>query len=188
MSTWREVPFALTPDLPRVGIHWSDITKDLLLTIDSKKYGKGIDDVARNKFERGYALEDMLKRRSWGPDVLTQIEFVDDDIIHTLDGFNPLIELVLESKCTAYSMGKGLHDTTFISWNWQTCGYQRVSRAVGVRLDVMWVNGDYRPMQTEMKSYRRRFTTNEMSETWDMVRRHRDRMVRDGKLPVKRNE
>lgn len=183
MSSWRETLFTLPPDPPRVGVHYSDIAKDLLIYLNEQKYGKPIDEEARHRFERGFAFESMLGARYYPKDVITQVEFVSDHIIHTLDGFDPIEEETWESKCTAYSMNRGLDDPELISWKWQTCNYQRVSRSKAVNLIVMWINGNYRPMSTITKKYRRCYSPIEQSELWDMIRRHRDRMKKQGRLP-----
>lgn len=182
----EEIPFVFPPDPPRTGVHLSTIIKDLLRIHNPKRYGKPADANTFAAWSRGYALEDMLKsHRLWPSSLLLQQEFADDDIIHTLDGFDPIREIVYESKCTLLSAGRPITDDVFISWKWQIRCYMRVSRARLCYLDVLHLCGDWNPPQTTPpKRWRWTKEPREEDAYWSMIRRHRDRMAKKGLIPA----
>lgn len=179
----REVPFAYPVDEPRTGIHLSDIIKDLLRNLNPKVYGKPLDEHSHGTFQRGYAWEDYLRTRSvWPARTIYQCEFIHDGIKCTLDGFDVENEKVYESKGTFYSLNNPIMSSTFIGWRWQLMGYATAAEVYRAHLDVLWLNGDYRPMRTVPKSYEWVFKPPALESNWTMIARHRDRMVKKGLL------
>lgn len=177
------VPFRLPPDPPRSGVHLSDILKDILRIQEPKRYGLPVTVVSHHTFQKGYSWEDFLKTRSvWPAHVLLQQEFILDRIICTLDGFSLEKECVFESKATFLSCGRSILDPAFRSWKWQLMGYCRASGVRRAQLDALFLNGDWSPPRTQAHSYRWIFKTSELKQNWLMITRHRDRMIREGRL------
>lgn len=177
-------PFEIPPDPPRTGIHLSTILKSILTIHNPKVYGRPITDHTRATFERGFALEDMLKvKRLWPQHLLLQQEFIEDNIIHTLDGFDARLDRVYESKCTLISARNEILSERFISWKWQLGCYIRVSKAKDAFLDVLFLCGDWSPPTTwPPKRWRMDYSKAAQDSIWSMVRRHRDQMVKKGLL------
>lgn len=180
----RSIPFTFPPDVPRRGVHFSDIQKDLLRALDPKRYGQPIDAGARANFERGFSFEDSLRlHRLWPAHVLTQQEFERDGIICTLDGFDARNEIVYESKCTLISSGRDILDEKFIGWKWQLLAYCYVSSVRRAFLDVLHLCGDWNPPRTiPPVRWEWEFEKRELEGNWRMLTRHRDRMVKEGRI------
>lgn len=187
------VPFVYPPDPPRTGVHLSTILKDILTIKDPETYGQPITLATHGTFQKGYSWEDYLKTRSvWPADVILQQEFTCDRIICTLDGFlltglcvckRPVEEgCVFESKATFISCARSILDPKFVAWKWQLMGYCWASGVRNAHLDALFLNGNYRPMKTEPLSWHWIFKRRELQENWRMITRHRDRMVREGRL------
>ena len=183
LITATEVPFVYPVELPRTGIHVSDIIKDLLIAVDPKTYGQPITKATHGTFQRGYAWEDFLKTRSlWAPHIMTQVEFELDGITGTLDGFDARNDKVYESKATFKSMDNPILGTKFIGWRWQMMAYCKMAGCYLAHLDVLFVNGNWAPPQTVPRSWEFSFAPQALQSNWDMIRRHKDRMVKAGKF------
>lgn len=178
------VPFAFPAEPPRQGVHASTILKDLLKGLDPQRYGKPITDETKAAFERGFALEDMLKvYRLWPAHLLLQQQFVADGIIRTLDGFDAREEWVYESKCTLLSSNNPILGPKYIGWKWQLMDYVKTSGARGAYLDILHLCGDWSPPRTiPPKRWRWVFEPHELESNRQMILRHRDRMAKEGRL------
>lgn len=178
----REVQIDLTRDEKREGLHLSSIIKSILVGLDPKRFGGGLTSSSYARFEVGYALEDMLTRRRLERGVLLQQSVEKDGVRMTLDGLDILTPgwKVLESKATWLSLrdpapkGKlGMPRTPdhpkFRHWIWQTMGYCHGVDTNRALLEVLFVNGDYRPSQPVLKAWELEFTPQELQENWAMV-------------------
>lgn len=184
----EKIPFNFPAEKPRSGVHLSDILKSLLHARDPKRFAKRKGPVTpglRATFERGIAFEELLKAQHlWPSHILLQQEFIRDNIICTLDGIDPIEEVVYESKCTILSGAHPILDVRFVGWKWQIMGYCFVARVPRAYLDVLHLCGDWRPPTTwPPVRWVWTFERHELQANWDMIRQERDRLGKEGLLP-----
>lgn len=182
---YQELPFVFPTEPPRTGTHVSTLIKHLQAQIDPKTYGpKPMTDSLRATFERGFALEEMLKaNRLWPRTVLLQVALEEDSIVGTLDGLDPTTGIIYESKCTLISSARPPTDEKFWGWRTQLKAYAHLANTRDAYLDVLHLCGDWNPPSTiPPRRIHWRFSDRAVSRNWDMLLRTRDRMVKKGLL------
>lgn len=160
------------------GLHVSEIYKRLMIRLDPKTYGKPIDDEARRRMEIGIVFENVLEqglREKYGTDRPGEI-VTPEGIILTPDGVNPELVAGEEYKATFKSCRHGLVDEdgmplqTFVVWFVQMKAYAKWLELLDWWLRVLFICGDYtRPIQPQFRSYKIRFTPDEVDENWTML-------------------
>lgn len=167
----REVQIDLTRDEQREGLHLSSIIKSILIGLDPKRFSGGLTSAAYSRFEVGFAFEDALARRRTDRHILLQQAFEKDGIRFTPDGINIATNpwVVLESKATWMSLKQGIDHPKFRHWFWQIMGYCHGVDTNRGLLEVLFVNGDYRPSQPVLKAWELEFTPRELQENWLML-------------------
>lgn len=179
------LPFVFPPEPPRTGTHVSTLIKHLQAQMDPKTYGpKPMTDSLKATFERGFALEEMLKaNRLWPSTVLLQVPMEEDSIIGTLDGFDPISGLVYESKCTLISSARPPTDEKFWGWRVQLKAYCHLANTRQAYLDILHLCGDWNPPATiPPRRIHWVFSDRAIALNWTMLVRTRDRMLRKGLL------
>lgn len=168
----------MTRDEHREGLHLSSIIKGILIGLDPKRFSGGLTSAAYSRFEVGFAFEDALARRRTDRHILLQQSIERDGIRMTPDGLNIRDWRVLESKATWMSLKQGIDHPKFRHWFWQIMGYCYGFDTNKALLEVLFVNGDYRPSQPVLKAWELEFTAQELQENWLMLLNHKRSMVK----------
>lgn len=178
---------------PREGVHLSDVIFYASSKLDPSRK-RTLNEMDYHRFALGESFEAgvlaagiLFNYRAMHEELWKQYTFEVDEIRMSLDGvdFANQPPLVVESKCTWYGTKRGPDDSVFQAHWWQTKGY-----ALGVYLerkempDVRMIYGhmmgDYSwPIQPEIRCYDRTYTKNDLTKSWDFIRRTRDEMIKD---------
>jgi hypothetical protein len=165
------------PPNPRtVGLHLSDIIRDLLKRMDSKRY---TDNPAAGlpvwRWETGFIWEEIWSRaflRSEG--VFLQPEILFEGVLMTPDGVHFETEQGWEFKVTWKKACEpsGEESGKFWAWFVQIKAYALALGIEKYRLVVLFVNGDYKGGGPMIGQWEYTFTKKELRENWKMLMDH----------------
>jgi hypothetical protein len=164
------------------GLHLSDIIRSLLHQIDPKTYPEryrpdlaSLDASTLIRFEAGFlferlfgvAMAERLASRFTNGEVAVQREVTRDDIIMTPDIYDGLA--VTDTKLTWKSSRGAPSDRKFAAWWWQLKSYCHAYGTHIGRLEVLFVNGDYRGSGPQWLAWEAQFSEDELQANWRMV-------------------
>jgi hypothetical protein len=170
------------------GLHVSDITSDILVKKDPKKYGGNIQD-AREMILFGLAMEKWLGHYLFNHDNVVPHpgEVEKDGIYGTPDGINlapdppvpadPGVPIIEEYKATWKSAKKHITDPSYHHWMLQSKAYLHMLGLHTVRFRVFYVNGRYQFFDSDRTKYSWRmydltFTDEELSQNFEVLKAH----------------
>lgn len=107
-------------------------------------------------------------------------EIVVDGIAMTPDGFDFENWWILESKATWRSSNKYLTDPTYFDWFIQLKSYCLAMECYQAKLQILYIMGDYRGSGPQYKPYLITFKEHDLVESWKMVVRHKEKMLKEG--------
>jgi hypothetical protein len=173
------------------GLHLSTITKDMLMRLNSKRFGGEVTNDVKALWELGFLFEILAgramslryKQTYPSPYLIPQLELESDGVLMTLDLFNALRDKVHEFKATKISMRNPITDNRFHHWFWQNKSYCRAARTRKARFDVMFINGAYDLGQlgpVRFKAWEVEYTKQELQSNWRMVLNHKRYMESEG--------
>lgn len=165
------------------GIHLSEILKRLAVRMDEKRYGGTFDPMVA---QTGFIWEDLLSEMFGKRFGDRQMEQERDGVIGTMDGFNTERWCPREFKGTKISASNPYTSARYWLWQKQTGGYAFMTGSEEAELYPLHLNGSYelgggRFGTPVVKPTRLIWTQRELRETWDMVERERDRIIRERK-------
>ncbi len=163
------------PGPPRSpGLHLSEITQSILRDLDPEKYGSG--KVYPNDYrEVGFAFEKILEDAflSRRIDIVRPGEFVKHGIAMSPDGIDLDQWRLREFKATWKSMRNAPTDKKFWQYLVQMKAYCHAIETNRSRLDVLFINGDYRDgFVPTSRAWEFEFTARELEENWTMILNH----------------
>ncbi len=107
-------------------------------------------------------------------------EIVKDGIIMTPDGFDFNNWWVVESKATWRSSNADITDAKFWDYITQIKAYCWAMESYQAKLQVLFINGDYRQSGPQYRVWLLTFQKHELVENWKMCTNHRDKMLKEG--------
>lgn len=180
---WPETLFP--NDEPRQeGVHLGDIIKALMDDSGLGYTGPGFRDMELTA-EIGLLWEDILSKVMGDKYASRPPQICEDGVWMSPDGIAPDPEgevalVVEEFKCT-WKSSRSFPDTNFYYMT-QVKSY---CRALGTNVAIMRVfhiMGDYRGSGPIYRVSRIRFSEMELEQNWEMILKHRDLMVADGRI------
>lgn len=163
----------------RTGLHLSSIIKALCIGLDPKRFGGGPTSATYVRFEIGFAFEELLSRRSPPTrGLISQASVERDGVQGTIDVLDIRADpyVVHESKATWMSAKNTPDSTKMQHWIWQIKGYCHMVGTHRARLEVLFVNGDYKPMEPCFKAWDLEFSQRELKDNWTMLMNQRKAM------------
>jgi hypothetical protein len=198
----------LNPQPRSPGWHLSEIVGDMINRVkhNSKRKAFGVLDedeqqTVKMRWETGFIWEVVvemvwrerrLTTRSQFDGVIRQPELESDGIFMTPDGLrvqdrkgNPLKNWVEEEYKATWRSARRLDafEDDFGEWLISNKSYCRASKTNLAEFFVLFINGDYKPMEPFGRRVEVSYTQRDLDENWDMVLRHRDLMNKEGKKP-----
>jgi hypothetical protein len=107
-------------------------------------------------------------------------EIEKDGISMTPDGFDFDNWWIKESKATWRSSSRELTDPSFFDWMVQLKSYCNAMETVQAKLQVLFINGNYRNSGPQYRAYLITFTEHDLRDSWRMVVKHKEKMIREG--------
>lgn len=156
----------------RTGLHLSTLVKQLCVGLDPKRFGGGPTSSTYARFEIGFAFEELLSRRSPPTRGLIQQASVEKDGVKgTIDVLDTRSTpwIVGESKATWMSAKQTPDGSKMQHWRWQIMGYCHMVETPRATLEVLFVNGDYKPQEPCFKAWEMEFTGRELKDNWTML-------------------
>lgn len=122
------------------------------------------------------ALRDQVVRQR--SNIIVPGELEQDGILLTPDGFDTVAYELWEFKATWRSCEKWPPESR---WTWlvQSQAYCHVMGLDVANFGVLYLNGDYRPMQPRLVGTRFRFTPEELEANWRMILGSKDYYLRE---------
>lgn len=161
------------------GLHVSSIIHDLCVN-HLHHYKPSTADRNTTRMQLGCALEDSIAARfaAQYPNRYIQLgEAIIDGIPGTSDLYDLDLDEPTEIKLTWMSSRHDpLSDKFWRYWTQVGC-YAQQTDSLTTGLIVVHVNGDYKSNEVIANHWRRHWTATERQKNWDMIRRHRDRML-----------
>jgi hypothetical protein len=170
------------------GLHLSNVTQDMLATMDPARYGTvGRDDAKWGNFLAGLIWERVLeiawvdRETQIRPELIRPGEVTVDGVIGTPDAYDTAIGQPEEYKATKKSCRQPITDAKFWHYIVQLKAYAYMVGSTSGALWVWYVNGNYSRDDDDLESgyvtkgYQFHFTEIELWENWRMILRHANR-------------
>ncbi len=176
------------------GLHLSQITGDILLTLDPEKYrtkegpdeGKWMNFLTGLIFERALELAWLDKEfeGNFRPGLIRPGEFKLDGVIGTPDAFDTDYHVLgevgrpEEYKCTKNSCRQDVTDRKFWMYWVQLKAYAKMMGVHSGALWILFINGNYSRDDSDpeagyvIKGWEDTWTDLELDENWNMILRH----------------
>lgn len=176
------------------GYHVSGLLRDIQERSGKNKYGKGIDDTTRLRWEAGFTWELALERafavlavQKLGPEIvrpppiLLPVPGIPSPIVCSPDGLDELEAVIHEIKLTWQSDSAGMEYVRG-RWDWlhQIGAYLYAVGGTEAIVHVFHVNADYKPPQPKVNRWRIIYQQAEIDETWRMLEGHAKRLAGEG--------
>lgn len=164
-----------------VGLHLSNIYRDLEETVGRAKRGKFTEEELKEYQNVGYIWEyvvaDGLARALQSDFIVRPGECHKDGIIGSPDLWHLIDQQVWETKATYRSFRRMGEDAgglggDFWIWKVQMAGYCHMMEVDTARLICLFMNGNYAPPIPMTKSWNVEFTGRELDENWRMLVGH----------------
>lgn len=167
-------------------LHLSQITGDLLLTMDPERYG-GPDNEGRWMnflvgliFERALELAwlDKELEGNYRPGLIRPGEVSRDGITGTPDAYDTVLGRPVEFKCTKKSCRQDISDPKFWHYFVQLKAYMYMLDCMQGELWVLFINGNYSRDENDpesgyiIKGWEVEYTQLELEENWRMITSH----------------
>jgi hypothetical protein len=156
------------------------------------------------RWELGMAFEDQLGERLadrhcrlYSDTAFRPGEITVDDITGTPDWIEPCARIldedtktffdgpaVVEAKCTWLTSRHEIEGGKFTYWIWQGKSYCYMHQVPTLRIFPLHIMGDYLFEKSpepgpHFLGWEETYTARELQEHWDMIRKHRDKMLRE---------
>jgi hypothetical protein len=168
------------------GIHVSEIVNDIAIRLG---HFVPFEDANTTMMQLGQTFEWALCERMIEDEPKQYCRIVEqelDGISGNLDLFDRLNWRPIEIKLTWNSLRWPPTDTKKFWKRWaQLAAYAKMMDSLEGELHVGYLNGDYKPPSPTYRRWLRRWKRKQLDGHWDMLRRHRDTMMKERELERK---